>query len=56
MAKRKRVTTSRVPGRGADPVRVERVQNLRRSNAAGVHAHRSARGAQRRAAIREFSD
>lgn len=36
---------------GPDPARVARVQELRRSNAAGLHGKKPARGAVKRAAI-----
>lgn len=56
----KRVTGDRTGGLvrpSGNPVRVQAVQDLRRSNASGVHrARRATRSETRRAAIRESTD
>lgn len=52
MAKKRKDARTLVSASG-NPARVQQVQGLRRSNAAGLHVHRKTRGAMRRAAIRE---
>lgn len=44
------------PGPSANPDRVRRVQQLRRSSAAGAHSAAVPRGEQLRAALADFED